>query len=654
MSFATRVAALFGVFLAMFAMLGMRLWFVQVAEGAEAAEVTESQSWVYVSTLAPRGDIRDRDGELLVTSRFVPAVVVDRHLVLPDQRDQLIQRLSSVLAIPADEIAIAYDLAGVNGRFTVADVGVGQAYTINEQLRDLPGVRIEKVPQRVYLTGQEMAHVIGHLGLPTKDDLDLDPDLDPNTRIGKLGVERAYDEYLRGTEGEIAFRVREGVVIEEQPDVAPIQGDTVQLTLSLEIQQVVSRALQDGIALSNEWKEDRRKQGLDANNETVRGAAVVMDVKTGAILAMDSYPHFDPALFVGGLDTETYNLLAEQRAFLNLAVSGLYPPASTFKAVTYMAMLENSIPFPTDVEGVDATNRRVHCDGSLELPGLSDGSPQIFKDWYTGDKGWLDYHAALEQSCNIFFYSVALGVHRNWKGTAQETVIQDEARALGYGSKTGIDLVGEANGIIPDRELFKSWQELQRENEDAPTLLDPSRLELADPWFGGDLMNTAIGQGAVSATPLQVAVSYAALASGGKVWKPYVVSQIRNVDDALVYVGRPELVRDLAFTPEHTQSFLTDLGRVVSRGTAASAFSDFGPSKSLVGGKTGTGQSLATRDNHAWFAGVAPLDDPQYVVVVLIDEGGSGGAVAAPVARYILQYLMGEELTPIVAGAVAD
>ncbi|MDH3518771.1 MAG: hypothetical protein OEM66_07585, partial [Acidimicrobiia bacterium] len=198
MSFATRVAALFGVFLTMFAMLGMRLWFVQVAEGAEAAEVTESQSWVYVSTLAPRGDIRDRDGELLVTSRFVPAVIVDRHLVLPDQKDQLIQRLSSVLAIPADEIAAAYERAGVNGRFTVADVAVGQAYAINEQLRDLPGVRIEKVPQRVYLTGDELAHVIGHLGLPTEDDLDLDLDLDPNTRIGKLGVERAYDQFLRG------------------------------------------------------------------------------------------------------------------------------------------------------------------------------------------------------------------------------------------------------------------------------------------------------------------------------------------------------------------------------------------------------------------------------------------------------------------------
>lgn len=650
-----RLGALLVVFLTMFSALGLRLWFVQIAEGAAAAEVTQGQSWVYVATPAPRGDIRDRDGDLLVTSRYLPAVVVDRHLVDAEQRPGLVQRLSSLLAVPAEEIDAMYEAAGVNGRFRVATVEVTDAYRINEQLRDLPGVSIEKVPQRVYLTGEIMSHVVGHLGLPTEGDLAERPGLDPNTRIGQLGVERVYDEYLQGRPGEVAFQVRLADVIAQRPEVAAVPGNTVYLTLDLELQEVVSSALQTGVVdLSNSWKDEQRRQGNAdrAKNETVRGAVVVIDARTGAVLAMDSFPRFDPALFVSGVDPVTYQGLADAQAFLNLAVSGLYPPASTFKAVTYMAALEHGLR----VGGpqADASNGRVHCDGVLELPGLLDGSPQRFFDWYREDKGWLDIHEALEQSCNIFFYSLALGVWESSARTPDETVIQEEARSLGFGAATGIDLTGEASGIIPDRELFLRWQELQRESEDAPRLLDPSRLELDDPWFGGDLMNVAIGQGSVSATPLQVAVAYAALANGGKVLRPYVVDQVRDADGDLVFANAPEVTSEVPLDPSHVDSLLTDMNRVVTRGTAAAAFSDFGPSVARVGGKTGTGQSVRTADNHAWFVGVAPIDDPRYVVAVLIDQGGSGGAVAAPVARHILQYLMGETPTPIVAGTATD
>jgi penicillin-binding protein 2 len=625
-----------------------------VAEGDEAAQITESQSWVYIPTPAPRGDIRDRNGDLLVTSRFVPAVIVDRHLVDPDQREMLVQRLSSLLAIPADEIDALYEAAGVNGLFPVATVDTVEAYQINEQLRDFPGVRIEKIPQRVYLVGESTAHVLGHLGLPTPDDLDARPGLDPNVRIGKLGVEREYDDLLQGEPGEIAYQVREGRVIAQQPERQPEPGNTVYLTIDEQLQEVVEQALVDGIELSNEWKADRRAQGEEgAQNVTERGAAVVLDARTGQVLSMASYPSFDPSLFVGGIDVETYNELKAERAFNNLASSGLYPPASTFKAITYMTILEDGVPFPTDVEGVDAAAQVVHCDGRLELPTLADGSPQVFLDWYRGDKGWLDIHGALEQSCNIFFYSAALGIWENWKRTPRETVIQDMARDLGYGTPTGIDLASDAAGIVPDRDYFLQLQEIQRENPER-NLIDPSRLELADPWFGGDLMNVAIGQGSLTATPLQVAVSYAALANGGTVWRPYVVDQIRDGAGELVSGNTPQAIRRLDLDPAHVQSFLADLNRVVTRGTAATAFRDFGASLGRVGGKTGTGQSVAQRDNHAWFAGVAPIDDPRYVVVVLIDEGGSGGAVAAPVGRQIMQYLMGEELTPIVAGAAAQ
>lgn len=656
MKFTTRLAVMFGIFLVAFSMLGMRLWFIQIAEGAEAAEEAQGQSWVYVETPAPRGDIRDRQGVLLATSRFVPAVVVDRHLVPPDRSEELIQRLSSLLAIPPDAINAQYQTAGVNGRFTVALIDVAQAYQINEQLRDLPGVRIEKLPQRVYLGGETMAHVLGHLGLPTVGDLEQDPDLDPNNRIGQLGVESIYDQYLQGSPGELAFQVKLSEVTESRPELAPASGSTVFLTLDSALQTVLEDGLRSGIENANDLKDQLRAQGETENtqNPVVRAAGVVLDVKTGAVLAMASIPSFDPNQFVSGLDATSYQILADQKAFLNLAVSGQYPPASTFKAVTYLTLLDQNIPFPEGVEGVDPANRIVHCDGELVLSTLTDGSRQDFSDWYQGDLGWLDYHGALEKSCNIFFYNVALGVWQAWKDTPRENVIQDQARELGFGAVTGIDLTGEAAGIIPDRELFEGWKQLMLENEDAPRLLEASRLETASPWFGGDLMNTAIGQGSVVATPLQVAVAYAAMANGGNVWSPYVVDRIEDQQGVTLYSGQSELIRDAALNPAHVQSLLTDLNRVVTTGTARGAFAGFGDSLDLIGGKTGTGQTVESNDNHAWFVGVAPIDNPRYVVVILIDEGGSGGAVAAPVGRYVLQHLMGEELDPIQAGEVAD
>ena len=657
MRFSLRLTVLFGLFLGLFAILSMRLWFVQIAEGAAAVEATDNQSWVTVDTPAPRGDIRDRNGLVLATSRFVPAVVVDRHLVNRDDKDILIQRLSALLAIPADDIAAMYEAAGVNGTFTVAIVDTIEAYQINEKLDLFPGVRIEKVPERVYISGSSMAHVIGQLGLPTADDIEQRPDLSPSVRIGNSGVEARYDEWLQGDSGEVSYQVRLGDVITQRPEVPATPGNTVILSLDSELEAVVENALIEGIQLSNEWKAAQRAAGNEdaAKNETVRGAAIVLDVKTGEILSMASYPSYDPSLFVGGLDTETYSLLADQQAFLNLAVSGQYPPASTFKAVTYLTFLEEDVPLPNDVEGIDPGSNVVHCDGQLELSRLNDGSAQIFRDWYTGDKGWLDVSASLQESCNIFFYSVALGIHDAWDGTERETVLQDMARGLGYGSPTGIDLTSDPSGVIPDRELFLAWQEAQMEDpEEAPRLLDESRLDGRDPWFGGDLMNAAIGQGTVSATPLQVAVSYAAMANGGKVWEPYVVREIRDPNGNLVEINTPTLKNEVDLDPANVQRLLSDLNRVVTRGTAASAFRDFGGSLFDVGGKTGTGQSIAAKDNHAWFAGIAPLSDPRYSVVVLIDEGGSGGAVAAPVGRQIMQYLMGEELDPIVVGESAQ
>ena len=654
-----RIAVVAAVFALLFGFLGIRLWFMQVGEGVAAAEIVSSEGLVSVVTPASRGDIRDRNGQLLVTSRVVPMVVMDRKLLQSSQKDEAIARLSARLEVPADWIEALYDEAGVNQRFPLAVVDTTTAYQLEEQLRSFPGVVIENFPERIYLAGGSMSHVIGHLGLPSADDLQQRPFLDPNVRIGKLGVEGFYDEWLQGTPGERVYRVNQaGRITEERTEVPPQSGATLYLTVDEELQRVVEDALLEGIELSNLIKDEERERPLEegetraALKPTERAAGVVMDITNGEVLALASYPDFDPQEFVWGIDRSDFARLSDQKAFLNLVVGGLYPPASTFKAITYTAALTYDIPFAEAIEGVDLFNRRINCDGELVLPEIIDeGSPQVFRDWYyPAELGWLDIHEAFEHSCNIFFYNVALGVWRNWGNTSREDVLQDMARSLGYGAFTGVDLSGDQAGIVPDRELFENWKQIQLEDPAAPVRLDPVRLSLASPWLGGDLMNLAIGQGDMLASPLQVAVSYGALANGGTVWTPRVVSQVRSPEGELLWAAIPEAKSEIDLPDAVVDSLLADMNLVVTSGTARRAFSDFGSSANLVGGKTGTGQSSANRDSHAWFVGVAPINNPKWVVVVLVDQGGSGGRVAAPMGRYIMQYLMGEELDPIEAG----
>ncbi|MDE0187791.1 MAG: hypothetical protein OXN80_01680, partial [bacterium] len=211
-----RIVLVAAIFALLFGFLGIRLWFMQVAEGVAAAEIVYNEGLVSVVTPAPRGDIRDRNGQLLVTSRVVPMVVMDRKLLQSSQKDEAIARLSARLEVPADWIEALYDDAGVNQRFPLAVVDTTTAYQLEEQLRSFPGVVIENFPERIYLAGGSLSHVIGHLGFPSADDLQQRPHLDPNIRIGKLGVEGFYDQWLQGTPGERVYRVNQAGRITEE------------------------------------------------------------------------------------------------------------------------------------------------------------------------------------------------------------------------------------------------------------------------------------------------------------------------------------------------------------------------------------------------------------------------------------------------------
>ena len=431
----------------------------------------------------------------------------------------------------------------------------------------------------------------------------------------------------------------------------------------------------------------------------VRSVGVVLDPNDGSILAMASYPAYDPSAFVDGLSQEQWESLGTVNAFQNFAVQGLYAPASTFKVVPYVLALEESY-YPLD-RGVgdkeigeeasgadgedssadsaaedtaattDATDQdeeslqpllsdtdEYSCSGEFRFP-LDDGTVQTKRDWkWPQGHGPLDLHGALQASCDLYFWDLAL---RLWNersdesGIDKENLLQVYARSFGFGTPTGVDLPFERDGLVPDRAWF-------REEQRAET----GRVRADGRWVGGDLMDIAVGQGAMLSTPLQLANGYAAMINGGTVWQARVVDQVVDADGEVLEDYARAALQTVDLDPRTVRMLRDDLRLVVNnteRGTARSAFADFGPNVGLVGGKTGTGEVIKAprtekfrQVDNAFFVGVAPITAPDYVVSVVVERGGSGGRVAAPVARQVLQYLLNgpDGVTEIAPGLDAD
>ncbi len=643
MRFGWRVGVLAFVFTALFSVLFIRLWFVQLAAGQEYAEAAEDQIISFDFTVAPRGNIVDRNEIPLATTNRQLVVVVDRAVLPEETENSVIQRLAALLDVAPVEVRSALERAGSGqvAQLTGFEIDADTAYTILEQRLNLPGVTVEALPVREYLQGDLMAHVLGHIGLPNDADLERDPNIDPKTVVGKLGVERQYDPFLQGTQGSVAYRINaNGEILEQLRSTDPVQGNTVVLTLDVTTQQVLQSILPEVVDLANIQKAEAEREDPDEiPRPAERAAAIVMEVETGAILAMASYPTFEPQAFVGGIDTDTFNELSENFAFNNLVIQGLKPPASTFKAVTYVTALQERI-FPRDVTSPEQT---IECSPQLEAD-FVDQSQLVWQNWtFPNSDGFQNLHDAFRRSCNIYFWEIALSIWRENRQTEREDILQDWARDLGFGRRTQVDLPFENQGIMPDRELFDEWRANQ-----------PWRVR-QEGWLGGDLMNLAVGQGSVLATPIQVATAYAAMVNGGTVYQPRVVDRIESATGELVRSFEPRALRTPDLNPTTVTQLRQDMAAVVSRGTARAAFEEMGSLTGQIGGKTGTAQGFidnegVVHDATAWFVGVAPINDPQWVVVVLVDEGGSGGAIAAPAARAIFQHLLGVRVTPLAPG----
>ena len=641
-----RLAGVGGIVVVMFSLLLLRMWVLQVTDLAAALDTAESQQVETVVIEAPRGDIFDRDGrEIMAGTGLSLRVIVNRKLVPEGQEEGLVQNLSALLAMPAADIRQEFEDRGSGARFPLGDEITQSTWVfVLENNERFPGVTVEEIPVRVYPLGETAAHIVGYIGSPGDDDLDR-PDISLSDRVGKFGVERRYDWLLRGTPGAVTYRVNaQGQILGIIEEISPQPGGSLVTTIDLDLQRFVESTLQSAIALARQDGEP-----------VLRASAVILDPTDGSVLAMASLPSFDPAVFSDGrLTVAEWELLSEKAVFNNFAIQGLYPPGSSFKTIVYALALERGISPSLEEEYADLDRSQdptlFYSDGQLLLP-----STPPLNDWKPRGHGLVDLGESLRQSVNTYYWSIALAIWDSKGVEWDEDLLQQWARDLGFGEPTGIDLPFEQAGLVPDRE----WFQYHQQNETGVVRAEGG-------WVGGDVMNIATGQGALSVTPLQMAVAYAALVNGGTVWQPRVADSVRDSENNVLFTNPPSTLRKLHLKPETVERLRRDLNGVVNSptGTARLAFTGFCDDEpdsecealQEVGGKTGTAEIVQALTEEvqevdtAWFVGAAPLSDPKWVVAVVIEQGGSGGRVAAPAARRIFQFLMGEDPDPVRPG----
>ena len=572
-----------------FLSLTINLLLLQVLQGERYSFLSENNRVRIKRMPGTRGMILDRAGQLLVDSRpsfdllFVPEDTNDPENTLRLLARYLGRDEKELLAILEENRKRPAFQELLLGR----DVDWPTVVAVESHQLDLPGVNLRARPRRSYADGPVGAHVLGYLGEIGSRQLQLlkDEGYTLGDEIGQYGLERHWEEVLRGQSGgqqvEVDALGRRMRVLHEVPDVP---GYTVHLTLDQQLQATAFQALKD--------KE---------------GTIVVLDVNTGAILAMVSTPAFDPNIFARGIKAEEWRGLIKDRLrpLSTRATQGQYPPGSTFKVVMAIAGLE---------EGA------VQPETTISDPGFYNFGNRAFRDWKKGGHGSVDLHKAIVQSCDVYFYQLGprLGVDR----------IAKWSRAFGLGEKSGVALDDERSGLIPDTE----WK----------------RKRYRQPWFPGETVSVAIGQGYVTVTPLQLANMMAAVANGGTVYRPRIVSKIESTDGATIREYGPEKIRTIKVSPTTLQRVRTALADVVKGpgGTGGAARS----SLVEIAGKTGTAQVVEMKGaylkseqltyfsrDHAWFVSYAPAQSPQIAVAVLVEHGGHGGEAAAPMAKKVIE-----------------
>jgi penicillin-binding protein 2 len=631
--------------LALFGGLLTRLWFLQVAGGETLAVAAQQQRDRFVAVPAVRGTIYDRNGIVLAQTVPVTTLVVDRQHLSTTERETLRTNLGALLGKTpeaVDKLIDNQNYASFESVPVARDVTLEQAIAVTEHREQFPEVSVTRTAERRYPNDFVAADLLGYLGQVNADDLAAHKDegYDARDSIGKTGIEQIFESELRGTPGKEKVEVdNQNRAVNKVEVEKPVAGHDLRLTVDLGAQRIAEESLAQGMDGARSIFDRESGSRFAAN----AGAVVVLDARTGAVVAMASNPGFNPNDFISGNGDQYIEDPA--LPLLNRALNP-YAPGSTFKAITSIAMLQSGL-FP---EGAAHT--------------VSENPPGCFKFGNENDKprcnaggtvlGPRDLASALTVSSDVYFYSVGNEFWNRYRDEGKEkghtgdtsgdavpdaehpqgNAIQHTALTYGFGVPTGIGL-GDQGGVIPNHEYRVK--------------LNPNNPDQQF-WKRGDSASLAVGQGDVLVTPLQLANAYAALANGGTLYQPRLVDQVTDSSAGLPHGQLGQVVRTIQpikkrntnLTDDVRAPIIAGLTGVVQRGgTAEGAFSGYVGMP--VVGKTGTAQRTGKQDT-SWFAAITNPDSvdpaaPQYVVVAMVEQGGFGATVAAPIARRVIDYL---------------
>ena len=649
----TRIVVLRVLVVSMLLTLGARLWFLQVVDGPSYQKLASGNTTRALITPAPRGLILDAAGKPLVTNKTSLVLTVDRS-VLDRQKDggtAVLTRLAPVVHQSEAELAqrIRFCSAKVprpcwNGSPyqpipVASNVTSQQALSVLEHPELFRGVSASLQAVRNYPDGSLAAHELGYISQVTADELKADPRLNRSDMAGRAGLEETYDTYLRGRDGVKTLSVNaSGHVTGTVADKPAVNGNSLVLSLDAGAQQVLEQALQHAI--------DRAKlQGKPADT----ASGVVLDVKTGRVVAMASLPSYDPSVFTGGISQQNFDALTNPAAgtpLLSRAYQGTYPPGSTFKIVSASTAL-------TDLGAGQDT--LYSCPSDLQV------GNQTFHNFDSEALGDITIHEAIVMSCDTVFYKFGYDAWLQDGGLRQgpgpyppaHEYFAKMAQAYGFGRPTGIDLPGETSGLVTTRASRKqTWEAnkatyCRRARTGYPEEKDPVRAaylkQLAQEncvdgylYRGGDATQFAIGQNIVDVSPLQLAVAYAAVANGGTVWHPRLAKAVIN-QDGLVRQIPPSKAGTLPIS-QSTLHYLQDaFAGVAARGTSSGVFAGF---PITTAGKTGTAETFSDGDV-SWYASYGPVENPRYAIVITIPHTGQGALYAAPAVKEVWSGLYG-------------
>ena len=611
---------------------------------------------------AARGMILDQQGRPLATNRIALDVAISRRELrrLDDDGAALLARLAALLGIAADTLSARLRNCGTPGAspqpncwngapgadpIVARDIGAATAGQILAGPGDYPGVQVVRTPVRQYPGQALAAHALGHVGAVTAEDLAEDPGLAGTAARGRAGLELQYDEALRGRPGlervtvdSAGHRVSAGTADPAEP------GATLVTTVDAELQAVVEQGLEAAIARARGRVDRVTGRPFEADG----GAAVVLDVRTGAVLALASAPTFDANVWTGGITSADYDRLTDEAAgqpLLNRAVQAALPPASTFKVVSTSAAL---------AAGYSPT-QAYPCPATYQVGG------RPFRNYETRAHGSITLARALEVSCDTVYYRLA---HEQWRSDGGSDPVADPvdliattAADFGFGARTGIDLPGETGGRLASRDTKQQlWEQRSdewcaRAEQGYPEVTDPERADFLTRlarencvdgmrWRVGDALNAAIGQGDTTATVLQVAVAYAAVANGGTLWRPHLARALLDAGGGVVEEFPPVAAGSLDVPAQDLAYLRRALRGVIEDGTARARFAGFPVDQVPLAGKTGTAEVFGKQAT-SWFASFAPADDPRYAVVMMVEQAGTGAGTSAPSVRAIYEALFG-------------